>query len=172
MGYSYVYPPLSHSEAKSGAIDIPLPTSPPAQAPTQNKPQNSILPQINPQKEIKNFLDNIGNTFNFNGNSDLNSRPSKPIPQRVRKRPNQGQQRLQGQQKPQGQQRPQGQKRPIQGQQRRRGQANLPRRRMDPGRKNLLNRLKDMSLLGSEARETIIEAPEDMETNEDIAAHR
>ena len=93
MGYSYVYPPLSQAAAKTGAIDIPLPTSPPAQSPAQSKPKNSILPKINPQKEIKSFLDNIGNTFNFNTNrdSDLSSRPSKPIPQRVRKRP-QGQQ--------------------------------------------------------------------------------
>lgn len=163
MGYSYVYPPLSSSAAaKTAAIDLqPLPTSPPAQIPSQSKPkQTSLLPQINPQKEIKNFLDNIGNTFNFarhrgggepeQQSTDLSSRPSKPIPQRIRKRPI-----VAGQQ-----------------QQRRRGQqANLPRRRIDPGmRKNLLNRLKDMTLLGSEARETIVSAPSDVD--EDIAAHR
>ena len=124
MGYSYVYPPLSSSAAaKSGAIDIqPLPTSPPASllsSQSKPKPSKSLLPKIN-APSVKNFLDNIGNTFNFAGRNrepeptEMSSRPSKPVPQRVRKRPNQL---------------------------RRRAQANLPRRRMDPGtRKNMLNR--------------------------------
>ena len=128
MGYSYVYPPLSSSAAaKTGAIDLqqPLPTSPPALLSSQSKPKpsKSLLPKLN-APSVKNFLDNIGNTFNFAGrnrhepepqpSSEMSSRPSKPVPQRVRKRPNQL---------------------------RRRAQANLPRRRMDPGmRKNMQNR--------------------------------
>merc|ERR1712107_271956 len=41
---------------------------------------------------------------------------------------------------------------------------------MDPGmRKNLLNRIKDMSLHGSEARETMVSAPSDI--TDEIAAH-
>ena len=122
MGYSYVYPPLSSSAAaKTGAIDLqqPLPTSPPALISSQSKPKpsKSLLPKLN-APSVKNFLDNIGNTFNFAGRNrnepEQQPSPSKPVPQRVRKRPNQL---------------------------RRRAQANLPRRRMDPGmRKNIHNR--------------------------------
>ena len=88
MGYSYVYPPLKPSlSGKTGEPVEPLPTSP-----ASNSKPASLL---NPQKEFQSFLDNIGN---FAGNigsfagrpgagSDMSSKPSVNVQQRVRKRP-------------------------------------------------------------------------------------
>lgn len=85
MGYSYVYPPLTHSASERNDQVSPLPTSPPA----KYKPPASMIPELslNPQKEFQSFLDNLGSKFSFSsrreavaGSQDMQGRPSSNLP--------------------------------------------------------------------------------------------